>query len=103
HQERGEISPDRPDAKVKRGRRAVAKAKSSARTRAKRGSASGRAAIVTGGASGIGLGCGGALLATGGKVGVLDREEKALERPSQRFRGKGVVRIDQLYVTDEAA
>ena len=81
----------------------MAKAKSSARTRAKRGSASGRAAIVTGGASGIGLACAGALLAAGWKVGVLDRDEKALERARERFRGERAVRIGQLDVTDEPA
>ena len=81
----------------------MAKAKSSARTRAKRGSASGRAAIVTGGASGIGLACAEALLGAGWKVGILDRDEKALERARERFRGERAVRIDQLDVTDEPA
>src|SRR5262249_24117394 len=69
--------------------------------RAKRGSVSGRAAIVTGGASGIGLACAEALLNAGWKVGILDRDEKALERARKRFRNNRAVRIGQLDVTDE--
>jgi NAD(P)-dependent dehydrogenase (short-subunit alcohol dehydrogenase family) len=81
----------------------MAKTKSSAHTRAKRGAGSGRAAIVTGGASGIGLACAEALLEAGWKVGVLDRDEKALERARERFRGERGVRIGDLDVTDEPA
>jgi NAD(P)-dependent dehydrogenase (short-subunit alcohol dehydrogenase family) len=65
--------------------------------------ASGRAAIVTGGASGIGLACAEALLSAGWKVGILDRDEKALERARERFRGERAVRIGELDVTDEPA
>ena len=81
----------------------MAKVKSSAKTRAKRGSASGRAAIVTGGASGIGFACAKALLAAGWKVGILDRDEKALDRARERLRGERAVRIGVLDVTDEPA
>jgi NAD(P)-dependent dehydrogenase (short-subunit alcohol dehydrogenase family) len=81
----------------------VAKAKSATKVTAKRGSTSGRAAIVTGGASGIGLACADALLGAGWKVGILDRDEKALERARERFRGERAVRIGQLDVTDERA
>ncbi len=81
----------------------MAKAKSAARTRAKRRSASGRAAIITGGASGIGLACAEALLAAGWKVGILDRDEKALDRVRKRFHGERAVRIGELDVTDEPA
>jgi NAD(P)-dependent dehydrogenase (short-subunit alcohol dehydrogenase family) len=81
----------------------MAKAKSSAKTGAKRRSASPRAAIVTGGASGIGLACAEALLAAGWQVGILDRDEKALARMRERFRGEPAVRIGQIDVTDEPA
>src|SRR5262249_12601209 len=83
--------------------RAMAKAKSAANAKVKRGGTSGRAAIVTGGASGIGLACVEALLNAGWQVGVLDRDEKSLERARERFRGQRRVRIGQLDVTDEAA
>jgi NAD(P)-dependent dehydrogenase (short-subunit alcohol dehydrogenase family) len=81
----------------------MAKAKSSAKAGAQRRSAAGRAAILTGGASGIGLACAEALLNAGWKVGILDRDEKALERARERFRGERGVRIGQLDVTDEPA
>src|SRR5215510_15042814 len=79
----------------------MAKAKSGAKVSTKRASASGRAAIVTGGASGIGLACAEALLAAGWKVGILDRDEKALALARERFRGERTVRIGELDVTDE--
>src|SRR5205807_710912 len=82
---------------------AMARARSAARASAKGASASGRAAIVTGGASGIGLACAEALLAAGWKVGILERDEKALDRARERFRGERAVRIGQLDVTDEPA
>jgi NAD(P)-dependent dehydrogenase (short-subunit alcohol dehydrogenase family) len=81
----------------------MAKAKSSAKTGAKRRSAAGRAAIVTGGASGIGLACAEALLGAGWKVGILDRDEKALERAREKFHDNRAVRIAALDVTDEPA
>jgi NAD(P)-dependent dehydrogenase (short-subunit alcohol dehydrogenase family) len=80
----------------------MAKAKSAVKTTG-RGGKSGRAAIVTGGASGIGLACAEALLTAGWQVGILDRDEKSLEGARQRFRGKRAVRIGQLDVTDEPA
>jgi NAD(P)-dependent dehydrogenase (short-subunit alcohol dehydrogenase family) len=81
----------------------MAKAKSSAKTGAKRRSAAARAAIVTGGASGIGLACAEALLGAGWRVGILDRDEKALDRARKKFRNNRAVRIGQLDVTDEPA
>jgi NAD(P)-dependent dehydrogenase (short-subunit alcohol dehydrogenase family) len=81
----------------------MAKAKSSAKTGAKRRSAAGRAAIVTGGASGIGLACAEALLGAGWKVGILDCDEKALERAREKFHDNRAVRIAALDVTDEPA
>ena len=58
----------------------MAKAKSAVKTTGKRSRKSGRAAIVTGGASGIGLACAEALLAAGWQVGILDRDQKSLDR-----------------------
>jgi NAD(P)-dependent dehydrogenase (short-subunit alcohol dehydrogenase family) len=81
----------------------MAKAKPAAKATAKRKPAARRAAIVTGGASGIGLACVEALLAAGWQVGVLDRDESALARAHARFRGERSVRIAQLDVTDEPA
>jgi NAD(P)-dependent dehydrogenase (short-subunit alcohol dehydrogenase family) len=81
----------------------MAKAKSGANARTKRASSSGRAAIVTGGASGIGLACVEALLGAGWRVGILDRDEKALARARKRFHSRRTVRIAQLDVTDEPA
>jgi len=74
--------------------------------RAARGSTRGaekRAAIITGGASGIGLACAEALVDAGWRVGVLDRDEKALERARKRLRNDRAVRIASLDVTDEPA
>jgi NAD(P)-dependent dehydrogenase (short-subunit alcohol dehydrogenase family) len=79
----------------------MAKAKSGPRASGK--GASARAAIVTGGASGIGLACAEALLGAGWKVGILDRDEMALDRARERFRGEPAVRIGALDVTDEPA
>lgn len=59
-----------------------------------------RAAIVTGGASGIGLATVERLLADGWRVGALDRDEAALARLSARHGDR--VRIGALDVTDEA-
>jgi NAD(P)-dependent dehydrogenase (short-subunit alcohol dehydrogenase family) len=82
---------------------AMAKAKSAVKTRGNRSSKNVRAAIVTGGASGIGLACAEALLAARWQVGILDRDEKSLERARERFRGERAVRIGELDVTDEPA
>jgi NAD(P)-dependent dehydrogenase (short-subunit alcohol dehydrogenase family) len=81
----------------------MAKAKPAVKARAGRGPGGKRAAIITGGASGIGLACAQALLAGGWQVGILDHDEKALERARRRFRGKRAVRIAALDVTDERA
>jgi len=81
----------------------MAKAKSAVKPAGKRSRKSGRAAIVTGGASGIGLACVEALLDAGWQVGVLDRDENALARARRRFRGNRAVRIGELDVTDEPA
>ena len=81
----------------------MARAKSAMKITARRRSTSGRAAIVTGGASGIGLACAEALLNAGWKVGIFDRDEKALDRARKKFRNNGAVRIGQLDVTDEPA
>jgi len=82
---------------------AMAKRKSAIEAARKRRSKSARAAIVTGGASGIGLACAEALLEAGWQVGILDRDEKALDRARKRFRNDRAVRIAALDVTDEPA
>jgi NAD(P)-dependent dehydrogenase (short-subunit alcohol dehydrogenase family) len=69
----------------------MAKAKRAAKAAARR--AGKRAAIVTGGASGIGLACAEALLRAGWQVGILDRDAAALARARQRFRHERAVRI----------
>ncbi|HXW27335.1 MAG TPA: SDR family oxidoreductase [Xanthobacteraceae bacterium] len=81
----------------------MAKAKRGAKPAVKRNSSAKRAAIVTGGASGIGLACAEALVGAGWRVGILDRDEAALERARKRFRNERAVRIAQLDVTDEPA
>jgi NAD(P)-dependent dehydrogenase (short-subunit alcohol dehydrogenase family) len=81
----------------------MATTKPAAKAAAKRGSASKRAAIVTGGASGIGLACVEALVGSGWQVGILDRDEAALERARKRFGNERTVRIAPLDVTDEPA
>ena len=62
-----------------------------------------RVAIITGGASGIGLACAERLLAAGWRVGILDRDPGALARVRERFADTPSVRIAELDVTDEPA
>ena len=62
-----------------------------------------RVALITGGASGIGLATAERLLAAGWKVAIVDRDEKALEAQRARHGGSGSVFIAPLDVTDEAA
>jgi NAD(P)-dependent dehydrogenase (short-subunit alcohol dehydrogenase family) len=59
---------------------------------------SARTAIVTGGASGIGLATVERLVAAGWRVGALDRDEAALDRLAATYK----VRTGMLDVTDEA-
>jgi NAD(P)-dependent dehydrogenase (short-subunit alcohol dehydrogenase family) len=60
-------------------------------------------ALVTGGGSGIGLATAERLLASGWKVAILDRDEKALEAQRQRHGGNPAVFVAPLDVTDEPA
>ena len=64
----------------------------------------GQAAIVTGGASGLGLAFGEALAACGASVTLLDLNEAAVQREAERLREQGGdVRAAALDVTDRAA
>lgn len=67
------------------------------------GASPSRAAVVTGGASGIGLACVERLLAAGWRIGLIDRDEKTLAAARERFAGMPAVRIAQADVTDEPA
>jgi NAD(P)-dependent dehydrogenase (short-subunit alcohol dehydrogenase family) len=60
-------------------------------------------ALITGGASGIGLATAERLLAAGWKVAVADRDERALDAQRERLGGTQNVFLAQLDVTDEAA
>ena len=62
-----------------------------------------RVALVTGGASGIGLATAERLLASGWKVAIADRDETALEVQRSRYVGNPVIHVAALDVTDEAA
>jgi NAD(P)-dependent dehydrogenase (short-subunit alcohol dehydrogenase family) len=62
-----------------------------------------RMVLVTGGASGIGLACAERLIDEGWCVGLLDRDEAALDRVRTRFDGVPQVRVGSLDVTDEPA
>jgi NAD(P)-dependent dehydrogenase (short-subunit alcohol dehydrogenase family) len=62
-----------------------------------------RTAIITGGASGIGLATAELLLDKGWKVTILDRDERALKSVREQHGKDKAVRIASLDVTDEAA
>jgi NAD(P)-dependent dehydrogenase (short-subunit alcohol dehydrogenase family) len=60
-------------------------------------------ALITGGASGIGLATAERLLAAGWKVAVVDRDERALAALRNEHAGSSAVLLAQLDVTDESA
>ena len=62
---------------------------------------SGKAALITGGASGIGLGIATALLGAGMRVVIADMRRENLDRAREQLRGP--VHLLQLDVTDRAA
>lgn len=62
-----------------------------------------RAALITGGASGIGLATVELLLAEGWKVAVLDRDERSLEVVRNTYAANRSAHIAVLNVTDEHA
>jgi NAD(P)-dependent dehydrogenase (short-subunit alcohol dehydrogenase family) len=65
---------------------------------------SGHGAVVTGGASGIGLGFAEALAANGARVTLLDVHSQRVENEVQRLRGAGLdVRGETVDVTDHKA
>ena len=61
------------------------------------------AVVITGAASGIGLACAERLAAGGWRVGLLDRDERALEEARARLAPGCVVHARRLDVTDEPA
>lgn len=64
----------------------------------------GRSAIVTGGASGLGLAIAEALVSGGALVTLLDLNQTALAQQAQRLQARGgEVRVQRLDVTDRAA
>jgi NAD(P)-dependent dehydrogenase (short-subunit alcohol dehydrogenase family) len=63
----------------------------------------GRVALITGGASGIGSATAERLLAAGWKVAIVDRDEKALQVQRDRHGKSDNVFLAELDVTDEAA
>jgi NAD(P)-dependent dehydrogenase (short-subunit alcohol dehydrogenase family) len=65
--------------------------------------AEGRVALITGGASGIGLATAERLLASGWKVAIVDRDEQMLEAQRRKHGGSANVFVAPLDVTDEAA
>jgi NAD(P)-dependent dehydrogenase (short-subunit alcohol dehydrogenase family) len=67
------------------------------------GAAPGRVALITGGASGIGMATAERLVAAGWKVAVADRNETALEAWRQRPGGAAGVLLAPFDVTDETA
>jgi NAD(P)-dependent dehydrogenase (short-subunit alcohol dehydrogenase family) len=62
-----------------------------------------RVALITGGASGIGLATADRLLASGWKVAIADRDEKALEGQRKQRGNAADVFLAPLDVTDESA
>jgi NAD(P)-dependent dehydrogenase (short-subunit alcohol dehydrogenase family) len=62
-----------------------------------------RGAIVTGGASGIGLATARALLAEGWRVAICDRDPAALDRVRGELAGRDGVSVQALDVADAAA
>ena len=62
-----------------------------------------RVALITGGASGIGLATAERLLASGWKVAVVDRDEEALEVQRKQYGRTAKVLLAPLDVTDESA
>ena len=62
-----------------------------------------RVALITGGASGIGLAAAERLLASGWKVAIVDRDEQTLEAQRRKHDGSANVLVAPLDVTDEAA
>lgn len=62
----------------------------------------GRAVVVTGGASGIGLACVERLVADGWRVAALDRDAAALAAVTRSFAGNQSVQTAEIDVTDEA-
>jgi 3-oxoacyl-[acyl-carrier protein] reductase len=64
---------------------------------------SGKRAIVTGGARGIGLAIAARLLASGAAVTLWDRDAPALDAAVKRLAGQGEVHTASVDVTDDAA
>src|SRR5262245_19492547 len=62
-----------------------------------------RVALITGGASGIGLATAERLLGGGWKVAIADHDEKGLETVRSKHGGSANVLLASLDVTDEAA
>lgn len=62
-----------------------------------------RVALITGGASGIGLATAERLLASGWKVAIVDRDEKALEAQRKQHGSTAGIFLAPLDVTDEGA
>ena len=62
-----------------------------------------RVALVTGGASGIGLATAERLLASGWKVAIVDRDEKAIAGQRKQYGASANVFLAPLDVTDEGA
>ena len=63
----------------------------------------GRAAVVTGGARGIGLACAARLLGSGASVMLWDMDEAALKAAQESLSGKDRVAYSVVDVTDEKA